>query len=124
MSEQPTPPKRRLFFRFTLRTLLVMMTAGCLLLGWKANQAKRQRDAVAWIEKHGGIVTYQYQTKREPFSNDPEPEPPGPAWLRSIIGIDYFDEVVRVEFHGSDITELTPLGELSGLTYLNISETQ
>ncbi|PHR95541.1 MAG: hypothetical protein COA78_29940 [Blastopirellula sp.] len=124
MKEQSTKPKRRFYLRFTLRTLLVVMTAICLLLGWKVNQAKRQRDVVTWIEKHAGIVTYQYQTERDPFSNDPEPEPPGPTWLRNIIGIDFFDEVIRVEFHGSAITELTPLANLSGLTYLNISETQ
>ena len=27
-----------------------------------------------------------------------DPQPPGPAWLRNLIGVDYFDKVVAVSF--------------------------
>jgi hypothetical protein len=48
-------------FQFSLRCLFVVVTAFCVWLGFKANSAKKQREAVAKIESVGGIVQYDWQ---------------------------------------------------------------
>ena len=39
-------PKPRRWFRYSLRTLFIVMTVGCLVSGFWLNRAFRQRDAV------------------------------------------------------------------------------
>jgi len=56
-------PKRR-WFRFSLRTLLVLATIACAGFGWlgvKMQQARRQQQAVEKLEKLGARVVYDYQ---------------------------------------------------------------
>lgn len=97
---QPTaPPKsRRRWFRFGLRTMMIAVTLFCVWLGITANRANRQRRAVETIKSHGGYVRYDYEADDNgglPV-HGPTP-PPGPEWLRSLIGVDYFASVVQVE---------------------------
>jgi hypothetical protein len=79
-------PKRR-FLQFSLRTLLVVMLIVCVTLGWKVNKAKRQREAVAWVQESGGSVSYGYEFD-DARKRVPNPQPPGPKWLRELLGID------------------------------------
>ncbi len=60
MNEQPIKMKRRRFFRFTLRTALLALIAASVLLGWKANKARRQQKAVAAVRKMGGMYFYGF----------------------------------------------------------------
>ena len=55
------PIKRRRWFRFSLRMLLVVVTVLCVWLGFKVNAARRQKEAVEAILKAGGQVSYDYQ---------------------------------------------------------------
>ena len=54
----PTSAKdRRRWLRFSLRTLLVLMTVLGVALGWlgvQVNRVRKQRDAVAWVQQVGG----------------------------------------------------------------------
>ena len=55
----PTPPDkpRRWLPRFSLRTLLLfMLVCGIALipLAWKLEQARKQREIVAWVHEMGG----------------------------------------------------------------------
>ena len=68
-------------------------------------QARKQRAAVDWIEKAGGSVFYDYQP--DPSGDIPAAKPPGPAWLRKLLGDDYFADVTSVESCGAK-TSATP----------------
>ena len=98
-------PKRR-WLRMTLRTFLVLLTVACVWLGWLANRANNQRRTVQWATELGGYVSYDYQY---------HPEPPGPEWLRNLIGIHYFANVVRVRLSETQVRDVTPLANLTKL---------
>lgn len=95
MANDATAKKYRL--KFTLKTLLLVMTVFGVWLGSKVQRANKQRLAVEQIEQLGGNVVYSYELidayswKR---SNKPMP---GPKWLRNLIGDDYFVRVAYVK---------------------------
>jgi len=63
-SEHAVPVARaklRRVFRFSLRTLLIAVTAFGVWLGVKLHQAREQRAAVKEIRALGGWVHYDYQ---------------------------------------------------------------
>jgi hypothetical protein len=115
-----TASRRKLrWFQFSLRTLLVFVTLVALACSWlavKMKQEKRQREAVAAIQKLGGHVEYDWQ--RDANGNPlPDPQPPGPAWLRRVLGDYFFTTPVRASL-GTDVglehvEELTQLKELN-----------
>src|SRR5262245_16652414 len=114
------------WLRFSLRTMLLLITALSIWLGLQVNAARRQREAVAAILKAGGTVFYDYQMVPRSagvFSPDrivdPSQLPPRPAWLREQIGDDYFRTVVAVRFAApraslqkADLDELAKLPQV------------
>ena len=125
-----TKPKRR-FFQFGLRTLLLFMLVVCVTLGWKVERARKQREAVSWIQQSGGTVIYDYEILRSvrngrshsKVASNPKPSPPGPKWLRELVGIDFVDDVVMVFLdHGGKITDVTPLAGLKNLERLDLCQ--
>ncbi len=60
--KQSKPVRRRL--RYSLRTLLLLVTVICLLLGYQVHRARQQIRAVEEIEGLGGIVWYNYTDVR------------------------------------------------------------
>jgi hypothetical protein len=93
-NETETQSPRHRFWRFSLKTLLILLTLCCLWLGTLANSANRQRRAVEAIQRSGGEFNYDYQRilpragSGQAFSH--QVEPPGPKWLRGILGDHYF----------------------------------
>ena len=55
------PKTRPRWLRFSLRTLLVVVTVLGVWLGVQVNPVRKQRNAVAWIQEVGGTVTYDYE---------------------------------------------------------------
>ena len=53
--------KSRPWLRFSLRTVLVVMTAIALWIGYQANRANQQRKAVEGILAMGGRITYWHE---------------------------------------------------------------
>lgn len=99
---------RRGWFQFSLRTLLLAMLALCMALGWFVQRVRKQQEAVSRIVGYGGYVTYDYQLDASgEFRRDSSGnylrglEPPGPRWLRELVGDHYFQTPVRV-WLGSD----------------------
>jgi hypothetical protein len=94
--------------RLSVRTLLVFVLVIGLALGLLArrvNQARQQSRAVAEIRGCGGSVEFDWQQSNEeddPLNptRRPTPTPSGPAWLRRLVGDDYFQTVTAVDLSG------------------------
>jgi hypothetical protein len=122
------PPKRkRRWFQFSLRTLMTF-TAICAIasawLGKRIEQKRKERESVAAIVKLGGIVRYDYQCDPSRIGF-PNAEPPGPHWLRNLLGENFFSEVVHVVFNNrSNVRDdgLVHLNGLTGMRMLMLSE--
>ncbi|HJT31663.1 MAG TPA: hypothetical protein VJ783_06385 [Pirellulales bacterium] len=91
--------------QFNLRTFFVLLTALAVWLGAVANRAREQREAANAIQAIGGAVIYQWQRRGDrrpvpgPLDIPVVPgEPDGPAWLRRIVGDDFFQAVEIVAF--------------------------
>jgi Leucine Rich repeat len=86
---QTEPPKlRRRWFQFSLRTLLfftLICAVGSALVARRMDQKHNEREIVEAILKLGGLVEYDYQIDRA--------KPPGPDWLRNVLGENYFSDV-------------------------------
>ena len=96
-------PRHR-WFQYSLRSFLVLLTALAVWLGIVVNRAREQREAVKAIEALGGAVAYDWQQDIPPgtfpFYSPVASQPPGPAWLRRIVGDDFFQNASQVNFGG------------------------
>ena len=70
-SDSPKAKRKRRWFQFSLRTLLVLLVASAVLLGWRVQRARmnRQREAAAEraaaeIQELGGYVVCTYKELR------------------------------------------------------------
>ena len=114
-------PKRSRWFRFSLRTAAVVLTLLCIWLGIVATRVHRQRTAVEAIVAAGGNVyfDYQFQSPNGPLS-PVNAIPPGPAWLRRVVGEDYFRSPHLVVLAGPNVTDELIENHLSKLTTLTM----
>ncbi len=117
MSETQKPRRRR--FQYSLRSLFLLMFLASLGMSWVAVRIKRAREqkaAVEEIRKLGGVVVCDYELDNS--GNElPSARPPGPAWLRDLLGEDFFATVVHVYFNSSWVTDAS-LVHLTQLTQL------
>jgi hypothetical protein len=92
------PPKRkRRWFQFSLRTLMIFTVICALAIAWVGrwtDQKRKEREAVDALVKLGGHVSFAYQ------QTGGSGTPPGPAWLRKLVGDNAFSEVEEVSFIG------------------------
>jgi len=111
-------PKRR-WFQYSLRTLLLAITAAAIWLGMSTHRARQQEQAVDAILQLGGSVYYDYEydssRKRQAGA-----EPLGPKWLRTWVGEHYFVTAVAVDLGERQIDDaalehLEPLRHLKTL---------
>ena len=94
------------YFRFSLRTLLIVTTLLAIVLGMVVYRAERQRAAVAWVNAHHGHVSYA--TKSKMFR--------APKWLIDALGEHYFFRPRQVQFDG--LTAEEDVGLVARLTTL------
>ncbi|MCH7728516.1 MAG: PD40 domain-containing protein, partial [Planctomycetes bacterium] len=110
-ASEPTKRKRR-WFRFSLRTLLIVVVIlgiGFAWVAFKFQQVWEQRKVVAEIEKVGGESYFCYELRAGTS--------PGPAWLKEILGEDFFATVVHVYLYDKKATDDT-LANIAKLTEL------
>jgi hypothetical protein len=96
---EPTKRRRR-WFSLSLRGMMVLILVVGGLMGWKARRASLQRRAVARIERLQGNLVYDWQPQGVFPTPAATAEPPGPKWLRKMLGDEYFQEVVGVTIPG------------------------
>jgi hypothetical protein len=98
-----------------------------MLAGWAAmgiQKAGRQADAVAALRAAGASVYFDYQWKDgQPVSNA---TPPEAAWLRSLLGDDFFDRAVAVDLRQTADPDALAhhLLLLPYLTHINAADTR
>ena len=114
----------KITIRFGIRTILVVTLAACACLAWWAFHAEQQKKTVDWIIANGGTVQYDYQwssSRNRYYDGDP----PGPEWLRELIGIHFLSSVKSVNLSGSNrLTDITPLSELKRVELLYLCGAQ
>jgi hypothetical protein len=91
----PVPPRSRLrrrWLRFSLRTLLIVVTLLGIWLGVKVDQARRQKRAVDTLRMLGAGVRYEHQRLPDGRFDD-RIELDVPAWARNLCGDDFFQTV-------------------------------
>ena len=85
-------PRLNRWLRISLRTMLVVLTVLCVVLGWKVRQVERQKEAVAsvrkWVEKLAGLRFDANGHNIGPYDYDSsnrlaDPRRPGPDCLAS-----------------------------------------
>ena len=89
--------------RFRLRSLLIAVALLALILNWFVQRAKTQQAAVARIVELGGAVRYDSE-----IGDDGHLQPRRHvrlAWLYRLLGEDYFDTVVYIQFIGGDLSD-------------------
>jgi hypothetical protein len=104
-----------------MRALLILTTLVCIWLGNHVYQAKQQRRTVAMIRELDGHVQYDYEMNELgiPVSETGVvPRPPGPAWLRERLGIDFFSGVVSVSVQNVNAHQAQQLHQLRHLPKL------
>ncbi len=108
----------RIRLSLSLRMLLLLILVVALGLGWRVDRARRQRHAIAQVEKYNGYVRFDYEYAGG--KEIPNAKPKGPKWLRGILGDDYFREVNRVFYVDQPLSDATlaPLADLSEIEEL------
>jgi hypothetical protein len=128
--------QKRRWLRFSLRTLLLLVTGLCVWLGIQVNRAREQREALkALVQRHPTIQSnfeYDYQlvpdvgaAQRQGLSADilyyrhGEGSLPEPQWLISLMGVDFFHNIVNVDLRATardnDLADLEHLPNLREL---------
>ncbi len=110
-------------FQFSIRSMFVLTVAVAVPCSWLMTEIKWAREQQDAVDKLGGNVGYDYESKI-PFNSRAIAIPPGPSWLRDVLGDDFF---INVDYLGLDDTEITD-AEIEHLKYLpqliNLSLTQ
>jgi hypothetical protein len=123
---QPELPRcRRRWHQYRLRTLLVVMLLASIGMSWfavKLQRARRQREAVEAITKLGGTVAYDYFFDPSDGGRLVKPKPPAPAWMRGLLGEEFFADVVYVSVKND--AALEQIRELPQVRYLVVRTTQ
>lgn len=113
-----TTTSKRRWWQFSIATMLVITAIVAVCLGLWTSSARRQQQAVQKLRDKGWRVSYHHEWESA------KPVPPGPAWVRKWLGIDYVDYVEGVGFEGDTITDddLETLRSFPRLTSLYIDE--
>ena len=117
MTEQTDKPKRRRR-QYSLRTLFVVVTIGCVVFswfGWQMQRARRQQRAVAAVRENSGTVYYDYESGR--WSKSPAAAR-NLTWFEQIVGIDFTCDVVRVDLNASPVSDVSFLSGLASVRTL------
>ncbi len=116
--------RARRWFRFRLRTLLLVLTAIGIVSGVWINSARRQQLAVESVKSLGGRVQYDYQTD-DLFNFERRAVSPVSSRLAAMLGEDYFLDVVLFDLTGTAATDddLRRVAGARGLRYLDLTNT-
>jgi hypothetical protein len=99
-SLEPTSSGRRRWYRYSLRTFLIVITLFSLAFGFFYNSVQNERRAAKAIAGAHGDIVYDWQTLPPGSDQSVQPTAPGPQWLRKCLGPHWFDRIVEVRLNG------------------------
>ena len=103
-------------FQFHIRSLMVLVVVVAVVCSWFAvrmQQARRQREVVT----AAGLASYDYEW-------DGLPGPPGPLWLRNLVGVDFLCDVRTLSYVQATDADLERLKGLASLDMLGLNHTE
>jgi hypothetical protein len=124
MEAEPTkaesPKRKRRWYQFSLRTLLIFVLICAISSAWfgmKIERKRRERDAVQRIIAKSGVAQYDYEIAHQS-------EPDGPAWVRRLFGDNLFSDVRAVSLPGGthNDDDLALLDELTQVRELDLQD--
>ena len=92
-------------FQFSVRSLLMFVFALALPCAWLASEirsAEKQRKAIQLFGRH---LSYDFKYDSLGHCISPEPAPPAPRWLVTLLGVDFFANLVFAELKSDDQME-------------------
>jgi hypothetical protein len=121
-SQPETPRRKRRWFHYSLRTMLLVITAVALSLGVVVRNAGVQREAVQAIQRSHGTVFYAFH-QTAPRTVSSVGKSAGPQWLRAWLDEHYFDTAVWISLFGtpSDDGWVSAVNNLRSLNTLLLS---
>jgi Leucine-rich repeat (LRR) protein len=110
---------KRPWFRYSMRTLLLLMTIVAFWLGYAANQVRIRKQAIDSVTRAGAEVTY-LKDKAGSLQLS------GPAWLRRFLGDEWFVTPRFVFFRDYSVTDdkILPVRALTSVRRLDLSDTK
>ncbi len=117
-------------FKFSIRSLLVLMAVVAMPCSWltvEMKRAEQQAEAVRGMKKAGGDAWYDYHVIYDDQHHmkfiSPAVLIPGWVLLRRSLGDDFFDEVIAVDVEGDRFTDsdLRHVQKLTKLAYLSLN---
>lgn len=129
-------PRRR-WFQISLRTVMALLTVGCVWLGWTVERSRRQQDAVRFIREVGGDIVFDDEEEQPVVASggiryprffirrDRTATPIVPKWFRDLLGDDFFHNVVAVRLSGPKVNceDVQRLAHLSKLKIVLLRDT-
>ena len=111
------------WLRYSLRTALIAVTLLCIVLGTWASRSLRQRDALAALKAAHEDTSFEWHYDYEVDENGESRsgDPPGPAWLRDWLGIDFFANVATLELDLA-VVDLWRVRDFPALRTLSLSD--
>ncbi len=105
-TEHKLKPKRR-WLTYSLRSFFLIVTVGCVTFGFWAHWLAKQKAIVEWVKEQGGVCYYEFELneKRNVITT---PKRPGPHLAQTLLGDDYFANVVAVDIHFTNLKDIKP----------------
>jgi hypothetical protein len=114
------PTRNRRWFRNSRRwplLLALLLAIPCSWFGLKMEYAARQKEVIEELENLGGLVWYDYQFDADGMPGRQDDDPPGPVWLRRLLGDDFFMTAIKLDLTQTEVGD-GELEHLKGLTQL------
>ncbi|TWT30288.1 hypothetical protein KOR34_48460 [Posidoniimonas corsicana] len=123
----------RRWFRFRLRTLLIAVAVLAIPFGWRAEQARREAAAIAWVEERGGEINYAYRPSGTLLQKAAR------AWfgakkvdrvylmyqdVTDVAPLARFHEATLISLQSTPVSDVSPLASLTNLQTLDLTNTQ
>ena len=116
-----TAKPRRRWFRFSMRTLLIVVTVLSVPLGWigwRLGQERREQATIAWVEEMGGYVYGQSWFSgrvRQVYLKDTQ--------VSDLSPLVELKNLEAIFFYRTKVNDLSPLSELKNLEGLSLYNT-
>lgn len=107
--------RSRRWFQISVRTLLIGVFFLCVWLATICQRARKQEELIRRIT-YGtrNSITYAHEAVKPPLA------PPGPIWLRHMIGDHFFFQPHQVVLQTHDADMLDALAQLNGVEFVMV----